>query len=224
MLKCWADFQGYDEFVRTTWGSFHFHGCRGYVLRKKLKLMKLSLKEWHQQHTQNLNGKMVLVKNHISFLEEKGEMSVLPDDDIAELHDLSINLHSLARAQASLSWQNSRMKWLQEGDANSKFFHGVMSARRRHNSIHMVSVGCTIVEGVPNIRATVFEPFSNHFKVVREARPSMGGSNFRQISSIEADNLTKPFSLEEVKRAVWDFDGSKSPGPDSISFDFIKKN
>jgi hypothetical protein len=47
MLKCWADFPGYEDFVRNTWGSFHLQGWGGFVLRKKLKLMKASLKEWH---------------------------------------------------------------------------------------------------------------------------------------------------------------------------------
>jgi len=34
--------------------------------------------------------------------------------------------------------------------------------------------------------------------------------------------LIKPFSLDEVKAAVWDCDSFKSPGPDRINFGFIK--
>jgi len=33
MLKCWADFPGYDEHVRNTWESFNFNGWGGFVLR-----------------------------------------------------------------------------------------------------------------------------------------------------------------------------------------------
>jgi len=109
MLKCWADFPGYDDFVRNKWGTFDLHGWGGYVLRHKLKLMKMSLKEWHQQHSQNLNGKITTVKNQISLLDSKGEMSVLHDDEMTELHDLSLNLHSLSQAQNSINWQKSIM-------------------------------------------------------------------------------------------------------------------
>jgi len=35
--------------------------------------------------------------------------------------------------------------------------------------------------------------------------------------------LTKPFSMTEVKQAVWDCESYKSPGPDGISFGFIKE-
>jgi hypothetical protein len=89
--------------------------------------MKASLKEWHQQHSQNLNGKIKTVKNRISFWDSKGETTVLLDDEMAELHYLSLNLHSLARARNSICWQNSGLNWLREGDVNTKFFHGVLS-------------------------------------------------------------------------------------------------
>ena len=223
MLKCWADFPGYDDFVRNTWGSFLVDGWRGFVLRKKLKMIKVCLKEWHQQHSQNLASKITSVKNRISILDEKGEVAVLQDEEIEELHDLSLHLHSLARVHNSMNWQKSRMTWLREGDANSKFFHGAMSTRRRQNAINMISVGGSHVERVHKIRSAVFDHFSTHFKAVGENRPGLEGLNFRKISCREAGLLIKPFSLEEVKSAVWDCDGFKSLGPDGINFDFIKK-
>jgi len=87
----------------------------------------------------------------------------------------------------------------------------------------MVSVGEVNVEEVQNIREVVFDNFSTHFKVVREGRPGIQGLHFRKLSFGEAGNLTRPFSLEEVKQAIWDYDGLKSPVPDDINFDFIRK-
>jgi len=170
-----------------------------------------------------LEGKRKEVKDRISVLDSKAELFVLHDDEVAELHELSVNLHSLARVHNSIScWQKSRMNWLNEGDANSNIFGGVMSHWRRHNAINMVSVGGVNVEGVNNVRTTVFEHFSNHFKVNGEARPDVAGLHFRKLSFGEAGNLTKPFSVEEVRQTIWDCDGCKSPGPDGINFDFIK--
>jgi hypothetical protein len=66
MLKCWSDFPGYANFVRDQWNYFQVEGWGGYVLRQKLKLIKNSLKEWHRQHSQNMEGKMTQVKERIS--------------------------------------------------------------------------------------------------------------------------------------------------------------
>jgi len=62
MLKCWSEYSGYTNFVRENWGSIVCHGWGGFVLQQKLKMMKASLKEWHYQHCQNLDGKMMEVK------------------------------------------------------------------------------------------------------------------------------------------------------------------
>lgn len=125
--------------------------------------------------------------------------------------------------QNSTHWQQSRLNWLKEGDANSKFFHSYMSTRRRQKALSVVSVDGGIVEGVFEIRATVFIHFSNHFKSRGAVPPSVEGLNFRKLSFVEAGILTKPFSLEEVKQAVWDCDSFKSPGPDGVSFGFLKE-
>jgi len=223
MLKCWSDYQGYSDFLREKWQSFNFQGWGGYVLQQKLKLMKACLKEWHTHHSQNLDGKISEVKNQVAVLDLKGESAGLQEAEVRELQDLNIRLHSMAQTQNSIQWQKSRLNWLKEGDANSKFFHGYMSNRRRHNAINLVSVDGVSVEGVHNIRAAVFNHFSNHFKVVGANRPSVAGLPFQRLTYGEVGNLTKPFSLDEVHQAVRECDSYKSPGPDGICFGFIKE-
>jgi hypothetical protein len=46
---------------------------------------------------------------------------------------------------------------------------------------------------------------------------------FRQLSMTESSNIIRPFTLEEVKQAIWDCDSYKSPGPNDISFGFLKQ-
>jgi hypothetical protein len=48
-------------------------------------------------------------------------VATLSEAEVEELHDLSANLHSMARITNSINWQKARLNWLQEGDANSKF-------------------------------------------------------------------------------------------------------
>lgn len=74
-----------------------------------------------------------------------------------------MDIHSFSRLYTSISWQQSRLSWLKDGDANSKYFHAVLAARRRGNSINFLHVDGLIVEGVIPVREAVFNYFSNHF-------------------------------------------------------------
>jgi len=159
----------------------------------------------------------------MSFLDIKGETSTLVEEEVAELHDLSVSLHSLSRVQTSICWQQERLRWLQEGDGNTKFFNGVMSSRRRHNSLQLLQVNGIQVDGVQNIRSTIFNHFYSHFRHIDGVQLGVENLNFRRLSLLEAGSLTRIFTLEEVKRAMWDCDSYKSPGPNGISFGFIKQ-
>jgi len=45
MLKCWALSPSYKSFVCNKWNSFQVDGWGGFVLKEKLKLIKLALRE-----------------------------------------------------------------------------------------------------------------------------------------------------------------------------------
>jgi len=191
-------------------------------LKEKLKLLKLALKEWHQNHIQNLPARILNLKEKIANHDLKGEMVALGDDEIEELHDFPEEMFSLSRLNSSISWQQSRIQWLQEGDANSKFFHSILSSRHRRNSIPFFFVKGVQIDGIQNVRNAVFSHFLLHFQKRHEQCPTMEGLNFQKLSAREGAVLTRPFSVEEVKAAVWECENYKCPGPDGVSFGFIK--
>lgn len=109
MLKCWENFTGYNSFVRATWSSYHLEGWGGFVLREKLKLIKLALKEWHRRHSQNLPARITLLKDRIEAFEVKAESLDLLMEEIEEMHGFSEELFSLSRINSSICWQQSRL-------------------------------------------------------------------------------------------------------------------
>jgi len=80
----------------------------------------------------------------------------------------------------------------------------------------------TIVEGMERIRGLIFNHFSSHFRFVAGKRPSIENLNFNMLNVGQCGELTKHFSVEEVKQAVWDCDSYKSPGPDGVNIGFVK--
>jgi len=209
-------------FVRDQWHTFQLEGWGDYVLKEKLKLLKLALKDWHLRDSHNLPANFFSLKDKITSFDLKGETKDLLESEPEEYHGLTEDLFSLSWSHASICWQQSRAHWLREGDANSKKIHGIMSSRRRGNDMSCFLVDGVLIEGVDNIRREVFSHFSTHFQASNVQRPSIEGLQFSSLSQGEGASLVKPFSVEEVKAAVWDYDNYKCPGPDDITFGFIK--
>jgi hypothetical protein len=222
MLKCWRDIPGYGNFVKERWQSLHVDGWGGFVLKEKLKMIKGALKDWHAAHAQNLPSKIDSLKERLSALDAKGEEEALSEAEIEDLHGITSDIHSLSRLNASICWQQSRSRWLKEGDANTKYFHSVLASRRRGNAISSIQVDGVTLEGVNPIRQAVVAHFATHFKARSVARPGVDNLLFSRLSMADHSGLTKPFSEAEVKAAVGDCDSFKSPGPDGINFGFIK--
>jgi hypothetical protein len=197
-------------------------GWGGFVLKEKLKMMKGALKEWHVAHTQNLSRRINSLKARLSVLDLKGEEDTLSEAELADLHEVTTDIVSLSRLQVSINWQQSRSRWLKEGDANSKYFHSMLATRRRGNAISSIQVDGATLEGVPSIRQAVFSHFTTHFKARNVVRPGVDNLNFNRLTALEGRSLITPFSEAEVRAAVWDCDSFKSPGPDGVNFGFFK--
>jgi len=143
------------------------------------------LKDWHLSHASNIPAKLDSLKSRLSSLDGRGEEGVLTPEEMEELRDTTHEIHVLSRVNTSICWQQSRLLWLKEGDANSKIFHTVLSYRRRRNSIVSFVENGNIVEGVQPIRSAIFSHFSNHFKHQNVSRPSVGNMNFKTLSPTE---------------------------------------
>ncbi|MCI20115.1 endonuclease/exonuclease/phosphatase family protein, partial [Trifolium medium] len=114
MLKCWHDIPGFKQFVIDKWRSLQIDG--------------------------NIPGRIDNLKARLSVLYGRGEEEVLNDDEVAELRGITSDIHSLSCVNTSICWQQSRLLWLREGDVNSKYFHSVLSSRRRQNALSVIMV------------------------------------------------------------------------------------
>ena len=65
--------------------------------------------------------------------------------------------------------------------------------------------------------------FKKKFGECWQFRPLFRSSDFRKLSEIDTRFLKGDFSIDEVKDVVWMCGGEKSPGPDGLTFKFLKK-
>ncbi|GKD71446.1 ribonuclease H-like domain-containing protein [Tanacetum coccineum] len=80
------------------------------------------------------------------------------------------------------------------------------------------------VEDPETIFFAVVNHFSSRFHEEIPNRPKLRSSLFQQLNYNDVTLLESIFTMDEIKTALWDCCGSKSPDPDGFNFKFIKSS
>nr|GEW74526.1 putative RNA-directed DNA polymerase, eukaryota, reverse transcriptase zinc-binding domain protein [Tanacetum cinerariifolium] len=109
-----------------------------------------------------------------------------------------------------------------EGDENSRFFHGMLNKKRSQMSIRGVLVDDVWIEKPDQVKAKFFLHFSSRFGRPMGGRATVDMSYPKSLTLEQQEDLERPVSKEELKKAVWDCVMEKSPRPDGFTFGFYR--
>lgn len=97
---------------------------------------------------------------------EEGDLYVgknLNQEILDRRKEVHPSMWSSLHLKESILRQKARHKWVVEGDRNSKFFHSVLKAMSRKNSIVAVLSNQGVVEGVEEIKGVAREHCETRF-------------------------------------------------------------
>lgn len=114
-------------------------GCL-YVIKGKLKTLKGRVKVWNKEVFGDAKKKKKALVGEMANLDKKSEIMSLTEEECAKLKELLGELCKVSRINESIFHQKSHVKWLKDGDWNSRFFHSCVTWRRRTNNL----VGLTL--------------------------------------------------------------------------------
>ncbi|XP_042521278.1 uncharacterized protein LOC122094740 [Macadamia integrifolia] len=114
--------------------------------------------------------------------------------------------------------EKSRIRWLKQGDRNSKLFHLYTKIRRARNIVRMVEKhdGTKMYDrdGISSYMVDYYEgfhslsPINDHLELL--------DSILTLVDEVDLLTLDAIPGVVEIKKAMWDLDPDSSPGPDGF--------
>ncbi|XP_059436088.1 uncharacterized protein LOC132169016 [Corylus avellana] len=208
----------YRDIIEEAWGGQQGHEDPWHTLSCKVSSCQNRLLQWRRKV---VAPKWNFNKQCEQLAAMQGDENNLEWGEISKLQD---DL-KLRMAQEELRWrQRAKIDWLKFGDKNTKIFHACANQRRRSNHIKSI-----IDENGVFWENDVGGAFVNYFSTlfnsegVEHIVDGLEGLEGRITAAMNED-LSKPFTEDEVRTALFQMAPQKAPGPDGFHAGFFQKN
>ncbi|KAL9661356.1 hypothetical protein QQ045_026180 [Rhodiola kirilowii] len=222
----WEELDDYQDKVDLCWKSSR--DCNNlFLLQDKLKAMKRMMKGHFVKVTRGMEKRVAELRSDL------GEVQILaiqhPSDPALALRELHLakEFRKVKGYQFLFYQQRAKLRWLKEGDANSKYLHSLMKGQRSKNSIRHVKDAAGVVH---TDEATIKKEFVNYFKSILAETIDCSPidpdvvKNGKLIEDEQCRNLIREATDVEIWKALSSIGSDKSPGPDGFSASFFRKN
>lgn len=216
----WVSLDGFDEVVAQAWepAVTNVDACR--VLDIKLRRMAKALKSWSMKNIGSVRLQLFMARELIAQLDAAQESRVLTEAERSLRADLKCHSLGLASLSRTIVRHRSRIRFLGEGNANTKLFH--LQACHRSRKDHIPAVQH---EGVWFSAEEAKEDLIyNYYNTIL-------GTPFQRQHSIHLDELLPQLDLsgidacfleEEIWATVRELPPDRASGPDGFSGRFYK--
>lgn len=191
----------------------------------KLRALNAQLRWWNRDVFGDIQikKKEVVARIHeIDALELEGPLdSALKEERVSSKGDLAQMIR-----KENVSWsQKSKIKWTKEGDCNNSFFHRAANDRRNKNHLGLLLLdnGKSTRDGM-EIDEEIIRSFSNFYSSKVWDKPLLEGIDWSPILTREDGDLVVSFTLDELKKVVFNCDENKFSGVDGFSVTFFIYN
>nr|GFC89056.1 RNA-directed DNA polymerase, eukaryota [Tanacetum cinerariifolium] len=156
-------------------------------------------------------------KEDLRMFDEAIDKGKSPVEMVHKRLETLNKIHQVNNTHMSEVAQKAKIKWVVEGDENTKFFHGMLNKKRNQRSIRGIMVNGTWIDDPVKVKYEFLDHFRNMFDRPPENRARIDICFPNVLSNDQRDDFERMVTKEEVKKAVWDCGSDKFPGPDGFS-------
>lgn len=162
----------------------------------------------------------------IDELDKKAETTCLSPNELNSLAFANDRLASIMREEEVRIFQRAKVNNLLEGDDNTKYFHLVANGKHRRQRIYSLEDDAgACISDEEELKRHITSYYKNLFGKPYTTLIELEESNTHdipQVSNAENEILTANFTIEEVKKAIFNMEHNKAPGPDGSPAEFYQ--
>ncbi|GJR49954.1 zinc finger, CCHC-type containing protein [Tanacetum coccineum] len=222
-FQSWLELDGFNDLVVQTWAHDGIVEASGFIsFKKKLQNLKRVIRDWVISKKVDSNKLKREHQARLAAIDTKVDQGCANEEDFINRRDSTKILDDILSLESKDLAQKAKIKWAIEGDENTNFFHGTLKKKRRQLAINGILKNGEWIEEPGRVNNEFFKHFSKRFQRLNGIQPTLNVDMPNMLSPTQRDSLEIQFSRDEIKRAVWDCDGDRAPGPDGFTFKFIK--
>nr|GFA51103.1 RNA-directed DNA polymerase, eukaryota [Tanacetum cinerariifolium] len=148
----WLEVDGFDKLVREAWNDAP--GNKKNAIQNfmyKLKYTKEKIQGWLSTYRLNSRGALAKLKEDLRMFDEAIDKGNSPVEMVHKRLETLNKIQLVNNTHMSEVAQKAKIKWVVEGDENTKFFHGMLNKKRNQRSIRGIMVNGTWIDDPDNI-------------------------------------------------------------------------
>lgn len=218
----WLHHRDFLDIVQQSWSLPSHHSNLAKKIIAKFKRLGVALKSW-KSTLSNLKisiANVKLVLYFVTLLEEFRDLYIA-EWNFKRL--LEQKLQNQLEQQHIYQKQRGKIKWVQLGDANTKFFHANATLKFKRNLI-------TVLED--DNGHTLSDHTEKANLIWSSFKERLGVSSFTCINidlesllsaEVDCSSLIIPFTNSEIDAVVKSLPSDKALGPDGFNIDFCEE-
>ena len=212
--------------MTEAWSKTTLVGSNMFLLGEHLREVKKECRRLNREGFGNLQQR---TSEALSTLEEiQSQLLSLPSDSLfRQEHVARKKWNFFAVALESFYRQKSRLRWLLEGDANTRFFHKAVLAHQARNLIKQLrGEDDILVDNVDQIKGMIVAYYSHLLGSESESTIPLSVQAIKDLHSFRCDTsmaalLSAIPTDDEIIGSVFSMPKNKAPGPDGFPVEFF---
>ncbi|XP_071924654.1 uncharacterized protein [Coffea arabica] len=125
--KRWLQRDGISNVIKEAWNK-SAEGSRMFQVKTKVRNYRIALLKWSNRINKNSRKRIKNIKEQLDQIKGASLENKRKEKAI-----LKVQLREVYRDEEMFWSQKARLKWLQEGNKNTHFFHAQVNGRRKNN-------------------------------------------------------------------------------------------